>query len=58
MNDPIDAPTVPVKVNGRLCLLDRELSEADVRDLFENFRLRGNRDGLFAESSDQVIARP
>lgn len=53
-DDKIDPPVVPINVNGQMQLFSPGLSDAQVRELFEGLRLRGNRAGLFAEVSEPI----
>lgn len=50
-----DAPiTVPIGVNGQMRLFDGGLTDAQVREIFADARLRADRDGLFAQPKPEA----
>jgi hypothetical protein len=58
MTERIDPPVVPIEIDGQLNLFSGDLTDEQVRAIFSNVRLRGDRDTLFAEPTDQVIPWP
>jgi hypothetical protein len=53
-----DKNTVPVDVNGQTRLFDGDLTAERAREILADLRLKANRAGLFAESSDPITPWP
>jgi hypothetical protein len=50
---------IPIRnVNGQMELFSPELTEADLRELLAGLQLKGDRDGLFTEVSEQIVSWP
>ena len=49
---------IPITVNGQQRLFDPELTQEQLQALLADLRIKGNRDGLFTESTEGAVTWP